>query len=325
MPTARSARAHRDDERIGMVPSYIGTARSEVIVRVAGLVHRFEDGSTLDYGPADFTFCAGETVAIVGPNGCGKSTLLGHLLGLDVPHSGVVTVLGIDAHTLDSRRRQSVVGILQNPDDQVFGPSVREDLAYGPNNWGHDARTVAGMVDRALSRFGLVDKADRIAHALSSGERRRVALAAAFVGWSSGSPDRIRLVVMDEPFEALDHEADAALRNVLSEIRHAGRAVVVFTTHDLETIPALADRLVVLGMGGRVVADGNPLDILGSLSAADGADVTNGIDATYGLELRLPAMIRLRDALAREGIMVDPTVDPDEMARQLAAIFGARC
>ena len=299
-------------------------SRSEVVVSVSGLVHRFDDGSTLDFGPADLTICAGETVAIVGPNGSGKSTLLGHVLGLDVPYSGVVTALGVPAHTLDSRRRQAVVGILQHPDDQVFGPSVRDDVAYGPSNWGGDRRAVAEMVDRALGRFGLSDKADKIAHALSSGERRRVALAAAFVGWSADAPERVRLVVMDEPFEALDLWADAALRDLLTEIRHAGRTAVVFTTHDLESVPARADRLIVLGPGGRVVADGNPLDVLGSPGAIGGANVNGGIDVPDDLEMRRPALMRLRDALAREGIVVDPTVDPDVMARQLAAIVSAR-
>ena len=296
----------------------------EVVVSVSGLVHRFDDGSTLDFGPADIVISTGETVAIVGPNGSGKSTLLGHILGLDVPYSGTVTALGVPAHTLDSRGRQAVVGILQNPDDQVFGPSVLDDVAYGPSNWGDDRRTVSQMVDRALRRFGLGDKADKIAHALSSGERRRVALAAAFVGWSADAPERIRLVVMDEPFEALDLWAHAALRDLLTEIRHAGRTAVVFTTHDLESVPSLADRLIVLGSGGRVVADGNPLDILGRPGAIGGVTVAGGVDVPDGLELRRPALMRLRDALACEGIVVDPTVDPHVMARQLAAIVSAR-
>ena len=232
------------------------------------------------------------------PHGSGKSTLLGHVLGLDVPYSGMVTAFGVPAHTLDSRGRQAVVGIMQNPDDQIFGPSVRDDVAYGPSNWGGDRRAVAEMVDRALGRFGLSDKAD--------------------------APERVRLVVMDEPFEALDLWADAALRDLLTEIRHAGRTAVVFTTHDLESVPARADRLIVLGPGGRVVADGNPLEILGSPGASGGVNVAGGIGVPDDSDLRRPALMRLRDALAREGIVVDPTVDPHVMARQLAAIVSAR-
>ena len=316
-------RACERGARIRMTPK-ARLAQSDVVVSVSGLVHRFDDGSTLEYGPADITICAGESVAIVGPNGSGKSTLLGHVLGLDVPHAGTVTALGIRAHTLDSRDRQGVVGILQNPDDQVFGPSVRDDVAYGPSNWGGDRRTTREMVDRALRRFGLSDKADRIAHALSAGERRRVALAAAFVGWSADAPERIRLVVMDEPFEALDVWAETALRDLLDEIRHAGRTAVVFATHDLESVPAHAGRVIVLAPGGRVVADGNPLDILGGLGTAGGVNLPHGIDSPDGSVLRRPALLRLRDSLAREGIVVDPTVDPDLMARQLAAIVSAR-
>lgn len=283
-------------------------SRREVIVRVHRLLHRFDDGSTLAYGPAGISIPAGSSVAIVGPNGCGKSTLLNHVLGLEVPASGAVTTLGKDAHILDARDRKAIVGVLQNPDDQLFGPTVRDDVAYGPCNWGLKPSVVTEMVDRALERFGLQDKADRIAHALSSGERRRVVLAAAFVGWSVEDPDLVRLVVMDEPFEALDHLGVLALRAVLAEIRQAGRAAMVFTTHDVETIPDLADRLVVLGPGGRVVADGAPLELLGTARYLDEAEV------------EAPTILQLRDALVRKGLAIDPTLDVEDLANQISAL-----
>jgi energy-coupling factor transporter ATP-binding protein EcfA2 len=284
----------------------------DVVVRIAGLVHEFDDGTRLGFGATDITIRAGESVAIAGPNGCGKSTLLGHVLGLGPPMEGVVTTLGVPAHTMKPRHRQSIVGVLQNPDDQLFGPTVSDDLAYGPHNWGCNPREIRMMVERSLTRFRLNCDADRIAHALSSGERRRVALASAFVGWSASVPERVRLVVLDEPFEALDRHGVVALRELIGEIRQAGRTAVVFSTQDIETVPDLADRLIVLGARGHVVADGAPLAVMQDARVFGNANMAP------------PALLRLRDALLSLGVEVAPTFDPETMAREIVEIVRAR-
>lgn len=289
-----------------------GDDRNNVAVRIAGLVHGFDDGTRLRVGDADITVHAGETVAIAGPNGCGKSTLLSHVLGLAMPTAGTVTTLGVPAHTLDAQARKRIVGVMQNPDDQLFGPTVRDDVSYGPRNWGFAVDEVDAMVDRSIARFGLSADADRIAHALSTGERRRVALAAAFVAWSTASPEGVGLVVLDEPFEGLDRIGAAALRDVLAEIRRCGRTATIFTTHDLEEVAALADRLIVMGPDGSVLASGVPLIVLSDRFVIQTAN------------LRQPTMFRLRDALAAVGVEAPTTLNVETMANALRIVVTAQ-
>jgi cobalt/nickel transport system ATP-binding protein len=211
---------------------------------------------------------AGECVAIIGPNGAGKSTLLLHLAGLlPEPGSGhgegEVLLFGerLRLEGADSVRRR--VGLLfQDPDDQLFCPTVGEDVAFGPNQLGMRDDALATRVSQSLARVGLTGFERRLPHRLSGGEKKRVALA----GLLAYEPD---VLVFDEPTSGLDPRA----RRQLIEVLRALTATRLFATHDLALVAETCSRTLVID-GGRIVADGPTRDILGDdeLMAAHGLE-----------------------------------------------------
>jgi cobalt/nickel transport system ATP-binding protein len=197
------------------------------------------------------TVDAGERVAILGPNGAGKTTLVLTLNGILAPRAGTVTVgdLPVVKPNLGEIRRR--VGIVfLDPDDQLFMPTVREDVAFGPANLGLRADALDAAVAEALATVGMSDAADRSPHHLSFGERRRVALATVL----AMQPD---VLVLDEPSSNLDPVA----RRELAEIVLRLDVTVVLVTHDLPYALQLCDRAVVLDEG-RLVADGPVTEVL---------------------------------------------------------------
>jgi cobalt/nickel transport system ATP-binding protein len=193
----------------------------------------------------DLTVAAGERVAVLGPNGAGKTTLVLTLNGILAPRRGTVTVGGLPvvrANLQEVRRRVGIV--FQDPDDQLFMPTVREDVGFGPANLGMRAAVLDAAVADALMIVGMTEAADRAPHHLSFGERRRVALATVL----AMRPD---VLVLDEPSSNLDPVA----RRELAEIVGRLEVTVVLVTHDLPYALQLCDRAVVLD-DGRLVADG---------------------------------------------------------------------
>jgi cobalt/nickel transport system ATP-binding protein len=206
--------------------------------------YAYPDGHRALHG-VDLTVGTGERVAILGPNGAGKTTLVLTLNGILAPQHGAVTVGGIPVAKPNLREVRRRVGIVfQDPDDQLFMPTVREDVAFGPSNLGWPAEVVDAAVASALAVVGMSDAADRSPHHLSFGERRRVALATVL----AMRPD---VLVLDEPSSNLDPVA----RRELAEIVLGLDVTVVLVTHDLPYALQLCDRAVVLDHG-RLVADG---------------------------------------------------------------------
>jgi cobalt transport protein ATP-binding subunit len=193
----------------------------------------------------------GERVAILGPNGAGKTTLALQLNGMLDGASGEVVVGGT---TLSAKTRRDIrrrVGLVfQDPDDQLFLPTVRADVAFGPANLGLTGDALAARVDEALQRVALTDLADRAPHALSAGQRRRAALA----GVLAMRPD---VLVLDEPSSHLDPAARRELADVLVSLS----LTVVLITHDLPYALELCPRAIVLDQG-QVVADGATREVL---------------------------------------------------------------
>jgi cobalt/nickel transport system ATP-binding protein len=209
-------------------------------------------GLTFGYGGGqavldglDLTVQEGERVAVLGPNGAGKTTLMLHLNGL---LRGVgeleVTGLPVTGDTLPALRAR--VGLVfQDPDDQLFMPSVAEDVGFGPRNLGYDETEVARRTAAALAAVRMETAAARAPHQLSMGERRRVAIA----GVLAMDPE---LLVLDEPSANLDPRARRELLEVLASL---DRTLLV-VTHDLPFAAELCERAVILARG-RVVADGS--------------------------------------------------------------------
>ena len=222
-------------------------------VEVADLRYRYHDGTEALRG-VSFTLAPGECVGLLGPNGSGKSTLLLHLNGI-LPErpspSGAVRIAGqaITGNNLESVRRQ--VGLLfQDPDDQLFCPTVEEDVAFGPQQLGLGGQALAARVERSLGLVGLAGYGHRATHHLSHGEKRRACLA----GVLACEPD---VLVLDEPTSDLDPRG----RREFKALLHGIPATKLIATHDLEWIVELCSRVIVLD-GGAVVADGPTLEIL---------------------------------------------------------------
>ncbi|MDP9799714.1 cobalt/nickel transport system ATP-binding protein [Catenuloplanes nepalensis] len=201
--------------------------------------HRALDGVTL-------RVARGERVALLGPNGAGKTTLVLHLNGILGGGSGTVTVAGLtvsrDRTTLTEIRRRVGV-VFQDPDDQLFLPTVAEDVAFGPANLGLRGAELEQRVDEALDAVGMREHRDRIPHHLSFGQRRRVAVATVLAM-------RPEILVLDEPSSNLD----PASRRELAEILRGLPVTVLMVTHDLPYALELCDRAVILD-AGRITAD----------------------------------------------------------------------
>jgi cobalt/nickel transport system ATP-binding protein len=236
---------------------------------------RYPDGQVALAG-VDLRVEHGERVALLGPNGAGKTTLVFHLNGL-LRGDGELEVAGIELTDETVREVRSRVGIVfQDPDDQLFMPTVREDVAFGPLNLGLGRDDALDRVDEALSAVRMQHVAERSPHQLSMGERRRVAIATVL----AMRPD---LLVLDEPSANLDPRSRRELVDVLAEI---DRTMLV-VTHDLPFAAELCERAVLLS-AGRVAADGPCDRILANAELLAEHDLELPAGFVPGLVLRRP-------------------------------------
>jgi cobalt/nickel transport system ATP-binding protein len=239
------------------------------VLELHGVAYAYPGGHQALFG-VDLHVHPGERVALLGPNGAGKTTLVLHLNGILTPGAGSVTVSGLpvtDANLLEVRRRVGIV--FQDPDDQLFMPTVAEDVAFGPLNLGLDRDAVRDRVDRALAAVRMTGVTDRAPHQLSLGQRRRVAIATVLAMEPS-------LLVLDEPSASLDPRARRELLETLDRLDET----MLVVTHDLPFAAELCERAVVLS-AGRIVADGRCLDLLGdeALLAAHDLELPAGFAA----------------------------------------------
>ena len=220
------------------------------VLDVQGLAYAYPDAHQALYG-VDLHVHRGERVALLGPNGAGKTTLVLHLNGILTPGRGSVSVCGLEVakpNLQEIRRRVGVV--FQDPDDQLFMPTVRDDVAFGPANLGVRGPELDARVAEALDRVGMGAYADRPPHHLSFGQRRRVAVATVL----AMQPE---ILVLDEPSSNLD----PASRRELADILRGLDVTVLMVTHDLPYALELCPRSVVLS-DGLIVADGPTADVL---------------------------------------------------------------
>lgn len=221
-----------------------------LVLDVSGLAYAYPDGHQALFG-VTLRVQRGERVALLGPNGAGKTTLVLHLNGILTAGAGTVVVSGLPvakAHLAEIRRRVGIV--FQDPDDQLFMPRVREDVAFGPANLGLSGPALEERVLTALRMVGMSEYADRPPHHLSYGQRRRVALATVL----AMEPD---ILVLDEPSSNLD----PAARREFADILRSLDVTVLMVTHDLPYALELCERSVVLS-DGIVVADGPTYEVL---------------------------------------------------------------
>ena len=241
---------------------------STPVLDVTGLAFAYPDGHQALYG-VDLHVHRGERVALLGPNGAGKTTLVLHLNGILTAGAGSVSVSGLPVtrdNLMEVRRRVGVV--FQDPDDQLFMPTVRADVEFGPANLGLRGAALAQRVVDALDRVGMVDFIDRPPHHLSFGQRRRVAVATVL----AMEPE---VLVLDEPSSNLD----PASRRELADIIRSLDVTVLMVTHDLPYAYELCPRSVVLS-DGVVVADDATRRVLtdDALMAAHRLELPFGFD-----------------------------------------------
>ena len=219
-------------------------------LKVAGLAFAYPDGYQALFG-VDLEIQRGERVALLGPNGAGKTTLVLHLNGLLAGGVGTVEVAGLPVEKEnypEIRRRVGVV--FQDPDDQLFMPTVHDDVAFGPANLGLAGAELEERVHEALDLVGMAEFSDRPPHHLSFGQRRRVAVATVLAM-------RPEILVLDEPSSNLD----PASRRELADILRSLDITVLMVTHDMPYALELCPRSLFLS-GGVIVADGSTRDLL---------------------------------------------------------------
>ncbi|MCU1360583.1 MAG: Sulfate-transporting ATPase [Ilumatobacteraceae bacterium] len=221
--------------------------------------------SYLDRFPAlvdvSLTVNRGDKVALLGANGCGKSTLLKILDGLAFADMGTFHAFGqsVTEDALEDEQfnhgfRSRVGFVFQNSDAQVFSPTVRDEIAFGPLNLGMSVDDTATRIRDTLTMLDIADLADRAPYQLSGGQKKRVAIASVLVM----NPD---VLLFDEPTAALDPRTQQWLIELIVELNHAGKTIVL-ATHDLETLDVLADHCHVFDESHRIIASGAPADIL---------------------------------------------------------------
>ena len=222
-------------------------------LQISNLAFAYPDGNQALFG-VNLTINKGERVALLGPNGAGKTTLVMHMNGIHPTMQGEVRVAGelVDVKNKDSLKSiRSKVGIVfQDPDDQLFMPTVGEDIAFGPFNMGIRGDELNAVVDEALTQVGMLEFKDRAPHHLSFGQRRRVAVATVL----AMKPE---ILVMDEPSSNLD----PASRRELADVVRSLDVTIVMVTHDLPYAMELCERSVILS-GGVIVADADTEKIL---------------------------------------------------------------
>jgi biotin transport system ATP-binding protein/energy-coupling factor transport system ATP-binding protein len=266
------------------------------------LVYRYDPKDTPVLEGVSLEIPEGQYVAVIGPNGCGKTTLVKHFNALLVPQEGDVLVDGLSTKDPKAHReiRRLVGMVFQNPDNQIVGMSVEEDVAFGPGNLGLAPAEIRGRVAVALETVGMLRFAKRVPHSLSGGEKRLVAIAGVLAM-------RPAYVVLDEPTSYLDPAGRERVLNVLWDLRQEGISVI-HVTHSMDEIVD-ADRVVVMS-GGKILRDGAPRDVF------------READFLRAVGLSTPQVTELMGRLRAQGCGVRPDVlSVEEAFREISALI----
>jgi len=244
-------------------------------------------------------------IAVIGSNGAGKSTLFKHFNGIFKPTSGSILVRGEPITRQNSREIRKFVGIVfQNPDDQIFSPTVEQDIAFGPTNLGLDAETIHHRVHEALRVVGIEHLAGRVPHHLSGGEKKRVAIA----GVIAMEPE---VLVLDEPNAGLDPRGVTDLNRFINSLSAKYGMTVIFSTHDVALVPEIADFIYVMDKG-RIVASGTV------------AEIFVQPEMLKSVRLDVPVLPKLLNTLRENGVEVSMAYTYADTEKSLLCAFGKR-
>jgi len=244
-------------------------------------------------------------IAVIGANGAGKSTLFKCFNGIFTPTSGQVLIRGEPISRGNLREVRKFVGLVfQNPDDQIFSPTVEQDVAFGPMNLGLDEETVHHRVHEALKLVGIEDLAHRVPHHLSGGEKKRVAIA----GIIAMEPE---VLVLDEPTAGLDPRGVRELIGVINNLSRTFGMTVIFSTHDVSVIPEVADYLYVMAKGG-FVAQGTVEEVFAQP------------ELLASVRLDVPVLPRLIRSLIDRGVPVRMAYTYSQAEQALLEAYGKK-
>jgi cobalt/nickel transport system ATP-binding protein len=231
------------------------------IVQVKDLSFAYPDGHVALQG-VNLNLCEGEKVALVGPNGAGKSTLMLHLNGI-LGEKADISISGFSLESKNLPMIRALVGLVfQNPDDQLFSPTVFDDVAFGPLHMGLPEDEIYQRVEEALAAVGMAGFGDRLSHHLSVGQKKRIAIATVL-------SMRPQILVLDEPSAGLDPRARRSLINLLRDLP----ITQLVSTHDLRMVQELFPRMVIMDEG-EIVEDG----LTSALMADEALLETHGLE-----------------------------------------------
>jgi cobalt/nickel transport system ATP-binding protein len=274
------------------VNAFINSETEELIYHLRGVRYLY-NGRQLALDGIDLDIQRGEQVALLGANGSGKSTLLKLLDGIYGPSEGTMRALGREIKAVaageDAFHFHREVGLVfQDPDIQLFSATVFDDVAFGPLQLGFSQEEVKSCCDEALRQMGIEHIADRAPFELSGGEKKRAAIASVL----SLRPD---VLLLDEPTASLDPRTKWVLVNLIQRLGQTGKTIIT-ATHELEIVPIIARRVVVIGEERRILADGKPEAILSDRDLLIEANLIHEHlhprDGRYGSEYEMMNSIR---------------------------------
>jgi cobalt/nickel transport system ATP-binding protein len=276
------------------------------IIDVRNLSYSYHDGKTLALDRVNLQIEKGERLVLLGANGSGKSTLIKHLNGILLPQKGEVLVKGESIGKKNLKDVRRTVGIVfQNPDDQVFLPTVRLDIAFGPTNLGLRQDVVEQRVETALNNVGLNGMEERAPHHLSGGEKKLVAIA----GVLAMEPE---VMVLDEPTAGLDPEGKQRILRLIYNLNKKLGITLVIATHDVDVVPVFSDRVAVLSHGKKI-ADATPTEIF------------SDPDLLRESHLHLPIVTRLLQGLQEDGMPVRTRFTVAGARKELLRVMQEQC
>ncbi|MCU0632662.1 MAG: ATP-binding cassette domain-containing protein [Methanolinea sp.] len=241
-------------------------------------------------------------IAVIGANGAGKSTLFKHFNGIFKPTGGSVLIHGEPITRENIKEVRKFVGVVfQNPDDQIFSPTVEQDVAFGPTNLGLDEETIHHRVEEALKVVGIEHLRERVPHHLSGGEKKRVAIA----GIIAMEP---QVLVLDEPTAGLDPQGVRDLVEFINSLSRTYGMTVIFSTHDVSLVPEVADIIYVMHRG-QVVARGGCNEIF------------TCPDLLSSVRLDVPVLPKLISSLREQGVEVNMAYTFTEAEKAFLAAF----
>ncbi len=251
------------------------------VIETKDITYEYPDG-TKALENVNFNVDEGKIVALLGPNGAGKSTLFLHFNGILRPSTGSIVIDGepLSYNKKELMRIRQKVGIVfQNPDDQLFAPTVLEDVAFGPMNMGLSKEEVEERVEEALSRVGMEGFEKKPPHHLSGGQKKRVAIA----GILAMKP---KIMVLDEPTSGLDPKGASQILKLLYKLNSEGITIVI-STHDVDLVPLYASKVYIISEG-KIIKEGTAPEVFEDVKTIRGAN------------LRLPRIAHLMEILEKE-------------------------